>query len=99
MTIISSDQDLVKRIDANMVYLLKARALATSSVDKEFILQQFKDKTIFPYVCEEAARARLQRNILSISAMIPLIRTFSKDTLWLKDSVVAMKVLIDLTKL
>jgi hypothetical protein len=36
---------------------------------------------------------------LLISAMIPLIRTFSEDTLWLKDSVVAMKVLIDPTKL
>jgi hypothetical protein len=31
--------------------------------------------------------------------MIPLIRTFSEDTLWLKDSVAAIKMLIDLTKL
>ena len=99
MTIISSDQNLVELIDANTVYLLEGRVLATSSADKEFILQQFKDKTIFPYVHKEAVRAWLLRNILSISAMIPLIRTFSEDTLWLKDSVVVMKVLINPTKL
>jgi Protein of unknown function (DUF3723) len=99
MTIISSDQDLAELIDANMVYLLEGRAPATSSADKEFILQQFEDKTIFPHVREEATRAQLLRNILSISAMIPSIRTFSEDTLWLKDSVAAMKVLIDPTKL
>jgi Protein of unknown function (DUF3723) len=98
MTIISN-QDLAELIDANTVYLLKGKALATLSTDKEFILQQFEDKTIFPYVCEEVTRAQLLRNILLISAMIPLIRTFSEDTLWLKDSVVAIKVLIDLTKL
>ena len=99
MTIIGGDQDLVERIDANTVYLLEGRVLATSSADKEFILQQFEDKTIFPYVYKEAVRVWLQRNILSIDAMIPSIRTFSEDTLWLKDSVIVMKVLIDPTKL
>ena len=56
MTIVGSNQDLAELIDANTVYLLEGRAPATLSADKEFILQQFEDKMIFPYVCEEAAR-------------------------------------------
>ena len=81
ITIIGGDHNLVGRIDGNTVDILEARAPATSSVDKEYILKQFENNSIFPYVNNKVTRARLQQNVLSIAGTIPSIRTFTKDTL------------------
>lgn len=99
ITIIGGDHKLAERIDANTVDILEARAPATSSADKEYILEQFENKSIFSHVHDEVTRARLQQNVLSIGGTIPSIRTFTEDTLWLEDSLAAMKKLIDPGKL
>lgn len=99
ITIIGGDHNLAGRIDGNTVDILEARAPATSSADKEYILEQFENNSIFPHVNDEVTRARLQQNVLSIGGTIPSIRTFTEDTLWLEDSLAAMKKLIDPGKL
>ncbi|KAH6661855.1 hypothetical protein B0J14DRAFT_571394 [Halenospora varia] len=65
----------------------------------EYILEQFENNSIFPHVYDEVTRARLQQNVLSIGGTIPSIRTFTEDTLWLEDSLAAVKKLIDPGKL
>ncbi|PQE03467.1 incA domain-containing protein [Rutstroemia sp. NJR-2017a BBW] len=95
ITIIGGDYNLAESIDANTVELLEARAPVKSTADKEYILEQFENYSVFPCVYDEVARARLQQNVLSIDGMIPSIRTFTEDTLWLEDSLAAVKKLID----
>ncbi|PQE17585.1 incA domain-containing protein [Rutstroemia sp. NJR-2017a WRK4] len=95
ITIIGGDYNLAEGIDANTVELLEARAPVKSTADKEYILEQFENYSVFPCVYDEVARARLQQNVLSIDGMIPSIRTFTEDTLWLEDSLAAVKKLID----
>jgi hypothetical protein len=99
ITIIGGDHNLARRIDGNTVDILEARAPATSSADKEYILEHFENNSVFPHVNDEVTRAQLQQNVLSIGGTIPSIRTFTEDTLWLEDSLAAMKKLIDPGKL
>jgi hypothetical protein len=64
-----------------MVNILKARAPAILSANKEYILEQFKNNSIFLNISDEVTRAQLQQNVLLISGIIPSIRTFTKDIL------------------
>jgi hypothetical protein len=57
ITIIGGDHNLAGKIDGNTVDILEARAPATSSADKEYILEQFEHNSIFPHVNNEVTRA------------------------------------------
>ena len=98
MFIVNGDLELVKKINLIIVKLIKARAPMVSFADKEDIVRGFQDGTIFCQVGEGATRMRLQLNVLAVNGMITSIRTFLADTLYLEDSHVAMKVLIDPTR-
>lgn len=97
MFIIGSDLELAEKIDKFTVDLIEARAPMVSLADKEDIVQGFRDGTIFRQVGEGATRTRLQQNVLAVNGMIPSIKTFFADTLYLEESRLAMKVLIDPT--
>jgi len=56
---IGGDHNFAGIIDGNTVDILEARAPTISSADKEYILEQFENDSIFPDVSDEVARARL----------------------------------------
>lgn len=97
MFIIGSDLELAEKIDKDTVDIIEARAPMVSLADKEDIVQGFRDGTIFCQVVEGAARTRLQQNVLAVNGMIPSIKTFFADTLYLEEIRLALKVLIDPT--
>ncbi|KAG9241344.1 hypothetical protein BJ878DRAFT_428324, partial [Calycina marina] len=98
MFIIGGDPELAEKIDAATVKLIEAKAPMVSFADKEEIVRGFQDGTIFCQVGEGATRMRLQQNVLAVDGIIPSIRTFLADTLYLEDSHIAMKVLIAPTR-
>jgi hypothetical protein len=98
MFIVGGDPELAEKIDPATVKLIEAKAPMVSFADKEDIVRGFQDGTIFCQVGEGATRTRLQQNVLAVNGMITSIRTFLADTLYLEDSHVAMKVLIDPTR-
>jgi len=98
MFIVGGDLELVEKIDPTTIKLIKAKASMVSFANKEDIVRGFQDGTIFCQVGEGATRTRLQQNVLAVNGMITSIRTFLVDTLYLEDSHVAMKVLIDPTR-
>ncbi|KAL5350973.1 hypothetical protein ACLOAV_004546 [Pseudogymnoascus australis] len=95
--IIGNDLELAEKIDESTVKQIEARAPMVSLADKEDIVQGFRDGTIFGQVGEGATRMRLQRNVLAVNGMISSITTFFADTLYLEESHLAIKVLIDPT--
>ncbi|KFY01356.1 hypothetical protein O988_02795 [Pseudogymnoascus sp. VKM F-3808] len=97
MFIIDNDLELADKIDESTVDLIEATAPMVSLADKEDIVQGFRDGTIFRQVGDGATRMRLQRNVLAVKGMISSITTFLADTLYLEESHLAMKVLIDPT--
>jgi hypothetical protein len=98
MFIVGGDPELAEKIDPATVKLIEAKAPMVSFADKEDIVRGFQDGTIFCQVGEGATRTRLQQNVLAVNGMITSIRTFLADTLYLEDSHIAIKVLIDPTR-
>ncbi|KAL5344813.1 hypothetical protein ACLOAV_010210 [Pseudogymnoascus australis] len=84
--------------DAQTVEEIEARAPMVSLADREHIMERFcEEEPIFSKIGESATRARLQQNVLAINGLIPSMKTFLADTLYLEDCLLAMKILIDPT--
>ncbi|KFY09427.1 hypothetical protein V491_08178, partial [Pseudogymnoascus sp. VKM F-3775] len=95
---IDGDLEIAEIFDAETVEEIEARAPMVSLADREHILERFcEEKPIFSQVGDGATRARLQRNVLAINGLIPSMKTFLADTLYLGDCLLAMKILIDPT--
>ncbi|KFY02467.1 hypothetical protein V490_00495 [Pseudogymnoascus sp. VKM F-3557] len=96
--IIDGDLEIAEIFDAETVKGIEARAPMVSLADREHIMERFREeKPIFSKIGESATRARLQQNVLAINGLIPSMKTFLADTLYLEDCLLAMKILIDPT--
>lgn len=83
------------KIDPETVELMETRAPKMSTEDREFVIRNFEDGAIFPGVPDGSTRRRLLRNALSVDGMIPSMKTFHEDTLYMEYSLQAIKILID----
>jgi hypothetical protein len=86
------------KIDPETVELMETRAPKMSTEDREFIIRNFQVGVIFADVPDGSTRIRLLRNVLSIDGMIPSIKTFHEDTIYMEFSLQAIKLLIDSMK-
>jgi hypothetical protein len=72
-------------LDPKTVELFKGRAPKTSLADRDFITRAIESKSTFPLLYNNAKRLRLLQNVITINRIIPLIKTLTKDSLYLKD--------------
>ncbi|KFY66254.1 hypothetical protein V496_02131 [Pseudogymnoascus sp. VKM F-4515 (FW-2607)] len=97
-TIVGGDLTLMCKIDPETVELMETRAPKISTEDREFIIHNFQNGAIFAGVPDRSTRRRLLRNALSVDGMIPSIKTFHEDTIYMEFSLQAIKILIDSMK-
>jgi hypothetical protein len=77
-------------LDPKTVELFKERAPKTLLADRDFITRAIKSKSTFLLLYNNAKRLRLLQNVITINRMISLIKTLTKDSLYLKDYVKAI---------
>lgn len=78
-------------VDAHTVKFLELRAPGTSQLDQYVVEKALNRQELFPSVIEQQLRSQLRRNVCNIRCLIPTLRTFFKNTIYLEPCCHAMK--------
>ncbi|PYH50100.1 uncharacterized protein BO96DRAFT_379963 [Aspergillus niger CBS 101883] len=76
----------VSNLDAESVRLLQGRSPVWSTADHDFIRRLLSVGVLFPGVTDPERRTLLARRLLSVTTIIPSLRTFMEDTKYLLPS-------------
>jgi hypothetical protein len=89
-----TDEDgRVIRVTAQDVELLDSRAPAISSADREHIIENFENNSLFTAENSQT-RGGLRTRILSITSLIPTLNTYSGDITYLHEIVSILRLLL-----
>lgn len=81
-------------VDAETVDNLGGRVPGRSATDRQYIIEQMKNKLLFPAETDVPTRERLKARILSIKTLIPTLKTYSWDTLHLRELGTILRLLL-----
>lgn len=81
-------------VDAHTVKFLELRAPGTSQLDQYVVEKALNRQELFPSVIEPQLRSQLRRNVCNIPFLIPTLRTFFENTIYLEPCCHAMKLLL-----
>ncbi|GJP89784.1 hypothetical protein AlacWU_02683 [Aspergillus niger] len=84
----------VSNLDAESVRLLQGRSPVWSTADHDFIRRLLSVGVLFPGVTDPERRTLLARRLLSVTTIIPSLRTFMEDTKYLLPCALALRRLI-----
>ncbi len=73
-----------QHLDLETVRYLEGRSPYYSTEDQLFIRSYFESKLLFPSVTSSSTRAQIQVRVCAIKTIIPSLRTFQEDTIWLE---------------
>ena len=65
-----------------------------SATDRQYIIEQMENKLLFPAETDVPTRERLKARILSIKTLIPTLKTYSWDTLHLRELGTILRLLL-----
>jgi hypothetical protein len=65
-----------------------------SATDRQYIIEQMENKILFPAETDAPTRERLKARILSIKTLIPTLKTYSWDTLHLRELGTVLRLLL-----
>ncbi len=65
-----------------------------SATDRQYIIEQMENKLLFPAETDGPTRERLKARILSIKTLIPTLKTYSWDTLHLRELGTILRLLL-----
>ncbi|KAL5346657.1 hypothetical protein ACLOAV_008364 [Pseudogymnoascus australis] len=92
---IRKDGDRTIEVDTQDVKLLESRAPGQSPEDRDFVIKQMVDKVLFKSERDDQARERLLTRLLSITNMIPTLKTYSTDIIHLREIINVLNLLLD----
>lgn len=81
-------------VDAESVEILGGRVPGRSATDRQYIIEQMENKLLFSAETDVPTRERLKSRILSIKTMIPTLKTYSWDTLHLRELGAILRLLL-----
>jgi hypothetical protein len=81
-------------VDAESADKLSGRVPGRSVTDRQYIIEQMKEKLLFSAETDVPTRERLENRILSIKTMIPTFKTYSWDTLHLRELGTILRLLL-----
>lgn len=91
---IRKDGDRIIEVDTRDVELLESRAPGQSPEDRDFVIKQMVEKVLFKSEKDDQARERLLTRLLSITNMIPTLKTYSTDIIYLREIINVLNLLL-----
>jgi hypothetical protein len=93
MYIITDDGRLVA-VNAQDVDLIDGRVPGRSSIDREHVIEHMRNGSLFKTEKDSQTRARLETRLLSIKSMIPTLRSYAADEMYLREIVKVLRLLL-----
>jgi Protein of unknown function (DUF3723) len=72
------------QLDSRTVELLEGRSPHCSTADLRYVNSCFESKQLFVSVVDSAIREQIRARVCAIKTIIPSLRTFQEDTIWLE---------------